>query len=64
MLRYLFQVGEYWSIVTSSVVMSFSFLFYTVTPWVLIILWGNIEFFTFDYDSLPISFQSGITFFL
>ena len=23
-----------------------------------------IEFFTFDYDSLPISFQSGITFFL
>ena len=23
-----------------------------------------IEFFIFDYDSLPISFQSGITFFL
>ena len=23
-----------------------------------------IEFFAFDYDSLPISFQSGITFFL
>ena len=24
----------------------------------------NIEFFIFHYDSLPISFQSGITFFL
>ena len=57
---------------SSVVILSFSFfipLLYSVTPWVLVILWENvkyryIEFFIFDYDSLPISFQLGITFFL
>ena len=54
----------------SVVILSFSFSFFhssfiRVTPWVQVILWKSvkyryIEFFAFDYDSLPISFQSGI----
>ena len=31
---------------------------------VLSVKYRYIEFFAFDYDSLPISFQSGIAFFL
>ena len=44
----------------------FSFLFYTVLPLGFKLSCGKsvkyryIEFFAFDYDSLPISFQSGI----
>ena len=67
MLRYLFRLGNT-DLLCSVVILSFSFfipLLYSVTPWVLVILWEKyIEFFAFDYDSLPISFQSGIAFFL
>ena len=41
----------------------------SVTPWVLLscgksVKYRYIEFFAFDNDSLPISFQSGIAVFL
>ena len=55
---------------SSVVILRFSFLFYTVLPLGFQLSCGKsvkyrfIEFFVFDYDSLPISFQSGITFFL
>ena len=48
----------------------FSFLFYRVLPLGFKLSCGKsvkyryIEFFAFDYDSLPISFQSGIAVFL
>ena len=48
------------------VILSFSFfipLLYRVTPCGKSVKHTYIEFFIFDYGSLPISFQSGITFF-
>ena len=56
-------------IYSDSSVVILSFSFFIPLFWVLVILWESvkyryIEFFIFHYDSLPISFQSGITFFL
>ena len=71
MLRYLFRLGNtdllcLFCSYFEFFFFLFSFLFYTVLPLGFKLSCGKsvkyryIEFFAFDYDSLLISFQSGI----
>ena len=73
MLRYLFRWGILIYCVSSVVILIFSFFFFhssfiqcypVGSSYLAGKVYRYIEFFAFDYDSLPISYKSGIAVFL